>query len=165
MPLRSKPQIAIGIAVLALGVVLLATRFVPISSAPGWLLGLGLGLALLGLVQRSATWLVVGLPVLGLGAGLVFGDIPVGGLPKNSWTLLGLGAGFLAVVPLARMVGVRGHWWAAAAGAVLAGAGVLRAVRDVELISPRVEIALRTWWPAALVLLGAWLVLRAARRS
>lgn len=164
MPLRGRPQVAVGIAVLVLGVVLLATRFVPISSAPGWLLGLGLGMSLLGLVQRSAAWLSAGLPVLGLGAGLVLGDVATGALPKNAWTLLGLGAGFLAVVPLARMAGVRGHWWTAAIGAVLAGAGVLRAVRDVELITPRVEVALRTWWPAALVLVGAWLVVRAARK-
>jgi hypothetical protein len=163
MPLSRKPRVAVGVGVLALGVVLLATRFVPISSAPAWLLGLGLGLALLGLLQRSVAWLVAGLPVLGLGAGLVFGDIPLGSLPKNSWTLLGLAAGFLAVVPLARMLGLRLSWWPAAVGAALAGVGVLRAVRDVELIAPRVEIAVRTWWPAALVLVGVWLVIRAAR--
>ncbi len=165
MPLRKQPQVALGVGALALGVVLLATRFAPISSAPAWLLGLGLGLTLLGLVQRSPAWLTAGLPVLGLGAGLVFGDIPLGGLPKNSWTLLGLGAGFLAVVPLARMVKLSAHWWPAAVGAVLAGAGVLRAVRDVELVTPRVEIAVRTWWPGALVVAGAWLLIRAARRS
>ncbi len=165
MPLRRQPQVALGVAVLALGVVLLATRFVPIASAPAWLLGLGLGLTLLGLVQRSAAALIGGLAALGLGAGLVLGDVAVGALPKNAWTLLGLGAGFLAAIPLARMLGLRVHWWPAAVGALLAGAGVLRAVRDVELITPRAEIALRTWWPVALVLVGVWLVLRAARRS
>jgi hypothetical protein len=163
MPLKRKPQVAVGVGVLALGAVLLATRFVPISSAPAWLLGLGLALALLGLVQRAFGWLVAGLPVLGLGAGLVFGDIPLGGLPKNSWTLLGLGAGFLSVVPLARMLSIRAHWWPAVVGALFAATGVLRAVRDVELITPRVEIAVRSWWPVGLVLVGAWLVMRAAR--
>ena len=164
MPLKRKPQVTLGVGALALGVVLLATRFVPISRAPAWLLGLGLGLALLGLVQRSVGWLVAGLPVLGLGVGLVFGDALLGGLPKNSWTLLGLAAGFLAVVPLARMVAPRVHWWPAAVGALLAAAGALRAVRDVEMITPSVEIAVRTWWPVGLVVVGAWLLIRAARR-
>jgi hypothetical protein len=164
MTLGKRPQVALGIAVLALGVVLLATRLASIASAPAWLLGVGLGMALLGLVQRSAAWLVAGLPVLGLGAGLVLGDLAIGGLPKNAWTLLGLGAGFLAVIPLARMLGLRVHWWPGAAGVVLVGAATLRAVRGFELVSPRVEIAVRTWWPAALVLVGAWLVVRAARK-
>jgi hypothetical protein len=57
MPLRGKPQVAVGIAVLALGAVLLATRFVPISGAPGWLLGLvgrcRTGAALHALVDRG----------------------------------------------------------------------------------------------------------------
>jgi hypothetical protein len=164
MTLGKRPQVALGVAVLALGVVLLATRLASIASAPAWLLGLGLGVTLLGLVQRSAAWLIAGLPVLGLGAGLVLGDLTLGSLPKNAWTLLGLGAGFLAVIPLARLLGLRVHWWPGAVGVVVLGAGALRAVRDFELIGPRLEIAVRTWWPAALVLVGVWLVLRAARR-
>jgi hypothetical protein len=163
MPLKRQPQVAIGVAVLALGVVLLTTRFVPIRSAPAWLLGLGLGVTLLGLVQRSAAALVGGLAALGLGAGLVLGDAAAGALPKNSWTLLGLGVGLLAALPLGRMLTLRVPWWSTAAGAALAVVALLRAVRDFELLSPRAEVALRTWWPVALVLVGGWLVVRAAR--
>jgi hypothetical protein len=163
MPLKKQPQVAIGVAVLALGVVLLATRFVSIGSAPAWLLGLGLGLTLLGLVQRSVAALVGGLAALGLGAGLVLGDVAAGALPKNAWTLLGLGLGLVAALPLGRLMALKVPWWSTALGAVLVAVAVLRAVRDFELITPRAEIALRTWWPAALVLAGAWLVIRAAR--
>jgi hypothetical protein len=158
-----KPNLALGVILVAVGGVLLVTRFVPMESAPAWLLGLGVGLALIGIVGRSYGALVAGMVLLGLGAGMVLGDREVAGIRAGTWVAVGLGAGFLGIYVLALILKLRNHWWPLVPGLILVAVGGARYVRRFPLLSPQVEMAVRTWWPAALVIAGAWVLIRALR--
>ena len=75
-----KSNLAVGVILVVVGGVLLVTRFVPMDTAPAWLLGLGVGLALIAIVSVSYGALVAGMVLLGLGAGMVLGDRGVAGI-------------------------------------------------------------------------------------
>jgi hypothetical protein len=158
-----KSNLALGVILVAVGGVLLVTRFVPMESAPAWLLGLGAGLALIGIVGASYGSLVGGMILLGLGAGMVLGDRGVANIAAGTWIVLGLGAGFVGIFLLALILKLRSHWWPLVPGVILLGIGGARYIRHFALISPQVEMAVRTWWPAALVVGGVWLLVRAVR--
>lgn len=156
-------QLSLGVVLAAVGAVLLATRFAPIETAPAWLLGLGLAFSLLAVFQRSFGWLLAGMVLLGLGAGMVLGDRVALGLPMRAWRLVALGAAFVLVWALAAILQLKAHWWPLAAGVVLLGLGAAPFLRHLFFVPPRVEIAIRTWWPAALVLAGAAFIVKALR--
>lgn len=156
-------QLTFGVVLLAVGIILLVTRFVPLQSAPTWLLGLGLAFSLVAILQRSSAPLVAGMILLGLGAGFVLGDHELAGLHKGTWTLVGLGGGFIGIYVLGLVLGLRAHWWPLVVGLVLVGIGVGRELHYKLVIPPAVEIAVRTWWPAALVVAGIFVVVRALR--
>ena len=86
-----KGSLALGTGLLVVGAVLLATHFGSVESAPAWLLGIGVGLALIAILGRAFAPLVGGMVLLGLGAGMLLGDRDVAGLRAGTWTLLGLG--------------------------------------------------------------------------
>jgi hypothetical protein len=159
-----KSNLALGVILLAVGGVLLVTRFVPMESAPAWLLGIGVGLALIGIVSRSYGALVGGMILLGLGAGMVLGDREVLGIRPGTWIVFGLGAGFVGIYLIALILKLRSHWWPLVPGAILLGIGGARYVRHFVLVSPQIEMAVRTWWPAALLVAGVWIVVRALRK-
>ncbi len=156
-------HLTLGVFLLAAGVILLATRFAPIQSAPAWLLGVGVAFALLAIVQRSYASLIAGMVLLGLGAGMILGDRAAAGMPKGAWTLVGLGGGFVGVYLLALVLQLRAHWWPLLVGVVLVAVGAFRYVRRFTVVPPEVEIAVRTWWPAALVIAGLFFVVKALR--
>jgi len=49
-------------------------------------------------------------------------------------------------------------------GAILLALGGARFLRHIAVIPPQAMIAVRTWWPAALVVAGVWVLVRALRR-
>ncbi len=158
-----KSNLGFGVILVVVGAVLLVTRFALVQTAPAWLLGLGVGLALIAIVTPSYGALVGGMILLGLGAGMLLGDRGVGGLSNGSWTLLGLGAGFIGIWVLALLLKLRSHWWPLVPGLVLIAVGGARLYKQFVLIPPPVMIALRTWWPALLVVAGVWMLVRALR--
>ncbi len=160
---KAQPQITGGVLLVTVGAVLLATRFVSLDAAPLWLFGLGLAFALLAVVRRAYGLLVAGLVLLGVGSGMVLGDAGVAGLPKNAWMAFALGTGFVLIYLVDVLLGLRRHWWPLVPGAVLLAIGFARAVEIVQLIPPVVEIAVRQWWPAALIVIGLVLILRRSR--
>jgi hypothetical protein len=164
MARTSKPNLTLGLILLVVGVVLLVTRFVPIDTAPAWLLGIGVGLALIAVISASYGALVGGMVLLGLGAGMLLGDRGVAGIRAGTWMLFGLGAGFLGIYLLALILKLNRHWWPLVPAFVLLVAGGWRYVRHFTLLPPEVVMAVRTWWPAALVVAGAWILIRALRR-
>ncbi len=155
-------HVAVGIFLVAVGAVLLLLRLTPLADAPAWLLGLGLALALVGIVQRAYAGVVAGCVMVGLGAGMVLGDYAWGGIGRGNWLLLALGLAFVAIYLVDLLLRLGGRWWPLVPGAVLVGVAVVRGLRPVH-IPPAVEALVRTWWPAALVLVGLWLVVRGAR--
>lgn len=163
MARSANSHVTMGVVLMAAGAVLLAARFMALQAAPAWLLGIGLGLALLAIVRRTFPTLVAGLVCLGIGAALVLGERGVAGLPMGTWLLLALGAAFAGMWVLALILQMRAHWWPALVGAILIALGLVRVVRRFALLPPEVVIAVRTWWPAALVLAGLWMVLRPSR--
>ncbi len=159
-----KSNLALGVILLVVGGVLLVTRFVPMESAPAWLLGLGAGLALIGILATSYGALVAGMILLGLGAGMVLGDHEVANVRAGTWIVFGLGAGFVGIYVLTLILKMRSHWWPLVPGLILLAVGGARYVRHFAFISPQLEMAVRTWWPAALVAIGIWLLVRALRK-
>ena len=134
-----KSNLGFGVMLVVVGGVLLVTRFALVGTAPAWLLGLGVGLALIAIVGSS------------------YGAL-VGGM-----ILLGLGAGFVGIWVLALILKLRRHWWPLVPGVVLLAVGGARFYRHFALIPPEVMVAVRTWWPALLVVAGAWILIRALR--
>jgi len=158
-----KSNLVFGVILVVVGGVLLVTRLVPVETAPAWLLGLGVGLALIAIVNASYGALVAGMVLLGLGSGIVLGDRGAAGIRAGTWLLLGLGAGFIGIYVLALILKLRSHWWPLIPGFILLALGGARYLRHFALLPPEVVMAARTWWPAALVLVGSWLLIRALR--
>jgi hypothetical protein len=158
-----KSNLAFGVLLLVVGGVLLATRLIPMETAPAWLLGLGVGLSLIAIVNASYGALVAGMILLGLGAGMVLGDRGVGDIASGTWIVIGLGFGFLGIYLLSLVLKLRSHWWPLVPGLVLVAIGGARYVRHFALLPPEVVMAVRTWWPAALIVVGVWVVVRALR--
>ena len=158
-----KSNLGFGVILVVVGAVLLATRFALLETAPAWLLGLGVGLALIAIVTPAYGALVGGMILLGLGSGMLLGDHGVGGLSSGTWILLGLGTGFVMIWLLALLLKLRSHWWPLVPGFVLLAVGGARFYRHFMVIPPQVMVALRTWWPAFLVVAGIWILVRALR--
>ncbi len=158
-----KSNLGFGVILVVVGAVLLATRFALIQTAPAWLLGLGVGLALIAIVTPSYGALVGGMVLLGLGSGMLLGDRGVGELSSGTWILLGLGTGFVMIWLLAMLLKLKSHWWPLVPGAVLLAVGGARFYRHFVIVPPEVMVAVRTWWPAFLVVAGAWMLIRALR--
>ncbi len=157
-------NLAAGVILVVVGGVLLVTRFALMDTAPAWLLGLGVGLALIAIVSSSYRALVGGMILLGLGAGMVLGDRGVAGMSSGAWIPLGLGAGFVGIWVLALILRLNRHWWPLVPGVILLAIGGARFLRHTVVIPPQVMIAVRTWWPAALVVAGVWVLVRALRK-
>ncbi len=155
--------LAFGIMLVVVGGVLLLTRFALVETAPAWLLGVGVGLALIAIASASYGALVGGMVLLGLGSGMLLGDRGVWQIPSATWTVLGLGAGFIAIWLLALLLKLRSHWWPLVPGFALLAIGGARFYRHFALIPPPVMIAVRTWWPALLLVAGVWILVRAWR--
>jgi len=161
---RKGSGLAFGVVLIAVGSILMVTRLAPVQTAPAWLLGLGLALALIGILQRRYAPLVGGLILLGLGAGMVLGDLHALGLSIRAWRLIALGLGFVGVFALGALIGMSRRWWPLVPGIILIGLGVAPSLRDLLFVPPEVEIIVRTWWPAALVVAGVVVVIGALRR-
>ena len=159
-----KSNLTAGVILVVIGGVLLVTRFALLATAPAWLLGLGVGLALIAIVTRAYGALVRGMILLGLGAGMALGDREVGGVSPGAWIQLGLGAGFVGIWVLALILGLKRHWWPLVPGVILLALGGARFLRHIVVIPPEAMIAVRTWWPAALVVAGIWVLASALRK-
>lgn len=164
MARSASSQITLGVVLLAVGGILLATRFMLLETAPTWMLGLGFALALLAILRHHYGLLVGGMVLLGLGAGMVLGDRAVAGWRMNTWILCGLAAGFLGIYVMALLLKLRSNPWPLIAAGVLLAIVAARHLGDFTLLPPSVVIAVRTWWPAALVVGGLLLLFRGMRR-
>jgi hypothetical protein len=164
MARSSSSQITVGALLLVAGGILLATRFVAIDAAPAWMLGIGCALALTAILRRHYPTLVGGMVLLGLGAGMVLGDRGVAGVRMGSWVVTGLAVGLIVLWAIALLLKLGRSPWPLITGAVLLAIVGMRYLRDFTLLPPAVVVAVRTWWPAALVVIGIILLFRGLRR-
>jgi CHASE2 domain-containing sensor protein len=102
--------------------------------------------------------------LLGLGAGMALGRSRALDIPASNWVLLCLAASFLAIFLLGLLLGTSKHWWPLVPGLVLLVAGGAQYASRLDFFPSAVETAVRTWWPAALVLAGAFLLYKALRK-
>jgi len=142
----------------AVGVALLLGRSQLMDYGPAFLLAFGVALSLHGVFSRKLSPLVPGCILLGLGSGMYLGDRGLEPLGVVRWNVLGLGLGFLLLVLLALLLGLGAQWWALVVGGVLVTAAALPELK--ALLDPPLVVAMRTYWPVALVVLGLYLVVR-----
>ncbi len=161
----SKGRLLAGLALVVGGGVLLLPRVVPIDRAPLWLLGCGVLAALYGIFVRSGGWIEAGMVTLGLGAGMALGDVTAAGIAKGEWLPLALGVALLGAWGLVRLTGSSRRWWTLVPAVMLLALAAVRIAGKVPWrVPPPVEEAIRTWWPAGLVVAGVFLVATALRR-
>jgi hypothetical protein len=146
----------IGTILIGLGAVLLAGQLIPETGRYGVLV---IGLALLAgfAMTRQYGFLVPGGIVTGVGVGVLLTQAypSAGGL-----FLLSLAAGFASIWVIGVIFRLREHhWWP------LIPAGILGTIGVISLADQSGQFGdlLRLAWPIALVILGAFIVLRAAR--
>ncbi len=160
-----KSRLLAGLVLLVGGGVLLAPRVIGIDRAPLWLLGFGVLAALYGIFVRSATWIEAGMAALGLGSGMALGDVTAAGIAKGEWLPLALGAALLGAWGLVRLTGSSRRWWPLVPAVILLALAAARIDGHVPWrVPPPIEEAVRTWWPAGLVVAGVFLVVTALRR-
>ncbi|HNX49765.1 MAG TPA: DUF5668 domain-containing protein [Thermoanaerobaculaceae bacterium] len=160
---RSK-HLFLALVLIAVGGVLLATRFFPLDWTPALVLGLGIAFAGMAILQRSQGTLVTGMILLGLGAGMALGRAATLGIPVSNWMLLCLAGAFFAIFVFGALLGTSRHWWPLIPGVVLLVVGGAQYASRLNFFPPALESAARTWWPAALVLAGAILLFKAFRK-
>ena len=150
-----RSQIAAGAALVVIGLVALALQY---FEGPGRAVVLLLaGGSFIATYFYSDVYglLIPGGVLSGLGLGML-GDW--WGVSVRDPNAVGLGIGFVAIYAIERAYRHRGHWWPLIPGVILIGSGLGAHFGDVGHILWR-------WAPAACVLLGVVLVVRAIRRG
>lgn len=108
-------------------------------------------------LTRQYGFLIPGCIMTGLGIGIIYENrIDGNGAP----ILLGLGVGFLAIYAVSSLRGrMPGDWWPLIPGAALSFIGLMFAADATGA-----RAAVGRWWPAVLILIGLYVVLRRPRR-
>lgn len=154
-------QLFFGLILAAVGVALLLVRMHVVVWAPAVLLALGTALSLFGVFARGLASLVPGCILLGLGLGIFWGERGLQGVAMVRWPLAGLGVGFLLIFLLSFILGLGRQLWALVVGLILVLGATFPNLK--VWLSPEVVIAVRTFWPVLLVVVGLYLVVRGVR--
>ena len=144
---RPRSGVFAGVLLLGLGLLLLATQFVPqLRALDLWsLFPLVIGIAFLAGYgfARQYGFLIPGCILTGLGLGvLVDRFVPGLGLPAEA-SVIGLGVGFLAIYPIDLAVRGRqpGQWWPLIPGGIILFTGLAPALwKDFWQVAPAVVL-------------------------
>ena len=156
---KERRRLLPGLILILVGLGLLVLQ---VLEWPGWafLAGLGVVFIVSAVVGRNLGLMIPGFILLGLGAGLAGATL----LPpeENNWPLilLGLGLGFIAIWP-AYSIPKKEFPWSLIPGGILTALGILfwMAVRKI-LFDLETLGSILYWWPAILVVIGAWIIYR-----
>ncbi len=161
---NSKALIGTGIALILIGILLLAVQFRP-GDWSGILLLPTLALIFLvwGLCVRSVGLLIPGGVLFGVGLGAFLIErvfINVSDEMSGGIFMLAFALGWGLITLLSALIG-RLHWWPLIPGGIMAFIGVALLVGEA---GQRLLTILGQWWPILLILLGLYLILRQLRK-
>jgi hypothetical protein len=151
-----------GILLVLFGGLLLIDQVVPAARLAGsaFVVALGVALTVAGWTRGPRPALYVGLVLASISLPGLLQEL--GGLDRGAgWGSLFLGIGLL-VVALARWIGRGGSGWQATLGLLFA---LLGGAQIAERAVPAFPALDRVVWPAAIVLLGAWIIVRGLARK
>ncbi len=154
-----------GVALILFGLLALVATFVN-SSAIGFavLPLLGILFIVWATLARVPGLMIPGGILTGLGFGVLFSDVASGSFveeTRGGLIVLGLGLGFLLILPLTWMISPIKHWWA------LIPAAILILVGSALLIGGPALMALATigqFWPLIPIAVGVLLIWRMLRK-
>jgi hypothetical protein len=158
-------RIVLGIGLVVLGMALLGITLFHLNVFGEFvLLGIGAIFIAWGYLAQEGGFMIPGGILSGLGAGVVLNALALQGQPETITSgviLLGLAAGFLAIVPLSHSVHQLQIWpWVP--GVLLGAVGILVMLGD---IGQNVLSAVADLWPLALVAVGVALLLQHQKRK
>jgi hypothetical protein len=163
---RGEQSWVAGAVLVAIGVLLLIAQLAGSDIIHLLVLpGVGLVFLVAGLVSRRAGFMVPAGILLGLGAGVLLGTRVFTGISDEitgGIIMLGLGAGFILVMLLSTLTREGAHWWPLIPGGILSliGGALLLGEGAASAVGRVLSLA----WPLGLIALGAWFLLRVARR-
>ncbi len=145
-------QIAAGLALIALGGVLLFLERLESGDHAHLLFILIGGVFVAGYLYRRAFGLLVpGALLLGIGAGLFFEDLRSGTFAHGENVALGLGLGFVLICVVSLLYERRRRWWPLIPGGFLIVAGLPDFVWVDDVLD---------FWPIAVMAVGVFLLFR-----
>jgi hypothetical protein len=161
----ANPKVIAGVVVIALGLVmLLATVSDTLLLDQMIVLLLGVIFLAWGVAVRHPGPLIPGCILTGLGVGILLSQwlsTSISGQAQGGLVTLGLGLGFLLIMPVQQVVTRQAaHWWPLIPGGILSvtGCGLLLGDADLTML---------TWvgrlWPLAVIGVGAVLLYQALR--
>ena len=153
-----------GVALIVIGVLLLAGQFIKLPSfGQLFLPALGLVFILWGIFTRSGGLLVPGGILTGIGVGTYLSEtLALEGEAEPGIFLVVFGAGFALITLLSVLFTPDKHYWALIPGGILAliGAALLVGGASLDILE-----AVGKVWPVALILLGVYVIFKKQRTS
>lgn len=129
-----------------------------------FMLLVGLGMLLLGIITRTAGWMIPGGIVSGIGAGIVLLESPLTtaqpSLDEGGLFLLSMGAGFASITLFTALFTGEKHMWALIPGGIMGFIGTMVLLNDPGL---KVLEVFGKAWPVALILVGALIIYKQLR--
>jgi hypothetical protein len=160
---RDRRGLTLGVALLSVGLYILLRRSLHFHGPGPLLLLIGTILLVVSAFRGFRGPLVAAGVLLGLGAGYLLRDPLESWMPGWATLLLGLGCGLLLVGVLDRSAGRERRPTPVVPGVILVSIAVITALAGNVRIPPALYDALWRFWPFALVLAGALLVVSAFR--
>ena len=162
---RPDRRLIAGVVLIAFGLLTLLATFTD-SSVIGLSVVALLGVLFItwGLLARLPGLMIPGGILTGLGAGLLMSQYAFSSATRDfqgGIIVLGLGIGFLLILPLARFISPVRYWWALIPGGILSFIGVALLVGGAAL---NVLDALGRLWPVAPIVVGVILIWQMLRR-
>jgi hypothetical protein len=154
--------VAAGIILIAAGAGLLF--FQKFELFQYFMLVLGLGMTLLGILTRTAGWMIPGGIVGGIGLGIALLESPLTGtqpsVDEGGLFLMCMAAGFASITLFTKLFAGESHPWA------LIPAGVMAFIGGMVLLDePGLKVleVVGSYWPVTLILVGGYILYKVVR--
>lgn len=151
----STGQLVAAYILIGLGAILLLATIIPLNSGV-LVLAMGVTFLIVRMTTGNYGFAVPAGILLGIGAYAALSDAQVLPADHPGWVLIFLALGFLSIYPLGGRIGMI---WPVFPAAILLAVGL--GFFDLPLFTRLASYArIATYWPATLILIGAWLLIR-----